>query len=69
MKVNRKITEDIEINQFKWYEQVQRMNASRIPKKVPSWMPQGKRKSGRARLSWRENTDKDIRERGVNENF
>lgn len=69
MGVKHKITEDIQINQLRWYGHVQRMAEDRIPKKILNWTPQGRRKRGRPRLSWREGIDRDIRERGVDENL
>ncbi|XP_030746802.1 uncharacterized protein LOC115875473 [Sitophilus oryzae] len=54
---------------FRWYGHVQRLEESRIPKKVLNWTPQGKRKRGRPRRNWREGIDEDIRTRGIDKNF
>ncbi|XP_030752880.1 uncharacterized protein LOC115879957 [Sitophilus oryzae] len=55
MGVKHRISEDIKINQLRWYGHVQRMEENRIPKKILNWTPQGKRKRGGIpRWSWRE---------------
>ncbi|XP_030752875.1 uncharacterized protein LOC115879950 [Sitophilus oryzae] len=64
-----RISEDIKINQLRWYGHVQRMEENRIPKKILNWTPQGKSKRGRPRRSWREGIDGDIRTRGIDENL
>ncbi|XP_030750470.1 uncharacterized protein LOC115878198 [Sitophilus oryzae] len=69
MEVKHRITDDIKINQLRWYGHVQRMEESRIPKKILNWTPQGKRKRGRPRRSWREGIYGDIRTRGIDENL
>ena len=69
MGVKHRISEDIKINQLRWYGHVQRMEENRIPKKILNWTPQGKRKRGRPRRSWREGIDGDIRTRGIDENL
>ncbi|XP_057670224.1 uncharacterized protein LOC130902259 [Diorhabda carinulata] len=69
MKVQHTITEDIRMNQLRWYGHVQRMPEDRIPKQILNWAPQGRRKRGRPRLSWREGIEKDIRERGLEEDL
>ncbi|XP_030749353.1 uncharacterized protein LOC115877353, partial [Sitophilus oryzae] len=68
MGVKHRIMEDIKINQLRWYGHVQRMEDSRIPKKILNWT-QDKRKRGRPRRSWREGIDGDIRTRGIDENL
>ncbi|XP_030753047.1 uncharacterized protein LOC115880061 [Sitophilus oryzae] len=69
MGVKHRIIEDIKINQLRWYGHAQRMEESRIPKKILNWTSQGKRKRGRYRRSWREGIDGDIRTRGIGENL
>ncbi|XP_030746469.1 uncharacterized protein LOC115875208 [Sitophilus oryzae] len=69
MGVKHRKSEDIKINQLKWYGHVQRMEESRIPKKILNWTPQGKRKRGRPRWSWRGGIDGDIRTGGIDENL
>ncbi|XP_056648205.1 uncharacterized protein LOC130452786 [Diorhabda sublineata] len=69
MKVQHTITEDIRVNQLRWYGHVQRMPEDRIPKQILNWAPQGRRKRGRPRLSWREGIEKDIRERELEEDL
>ncbi|XP_030762003.1 uncharacterized protein LOC115886839 [Sitophilus oryzae] len=60
MGVKHRISEDTKINQPRWYGHVQRMEESRIPKKILNWTPQGKRKRGRPRRSWREGIDDNL---------
>ncbi|XP_030748221.1 uncharacterized protein LOC115876551 [Sitophilus oryzae] len=69
MGVKHRISEDIKINQLRWYGHVQRMEENRIPKKILNWTPKGKRKRGRPRRSWREGINGDIRTRGIDENL
>lgn len=69
MNVTHTITEDITINQLKWYGHVQRMGEERLPKQLLNWVPQGRRKRGRPRKSWREGIDSEMRERGLDDNL
>ncbi|XP_030761386.1 uncharacterized protein LOC115886399 [Sitophilus oryzae] len=46
MGVKHRITEDIKINQLRWYGHVQRMEESKIPKKILNWTPHDKKKEG-----------------------
>ena len=69
MNVTHTIVDDISVNQLKWYGHVQRMNEERLPKQVLNWAPHGRRKRGRPRKSWREGIDREIREKGLDEDL
>lgn len=69
MGTKHNLTEDIRVNQLRWYGHVQRMEQTRIPRKVLDWTPYGRRKRGRPRLSWREGVEKDIQAREIEENL
>ena len=56
MKVEHTIIEHIETRWLKWYGHVQRMPEERLPKQIP-WVPRGRRKIGRPRISWKEGID------------
>ena len=46
---------------LKWFGHVQRMNASRIPRRLYSWNPtHGRRRRGRPRTAWKDTISKDI---------
>ena len=46
---------------LKWFGHVQRMDASRIPRRLYSWNPtHGRRRRGRPRTAWKDTINKDI---------
>ncbi|XP_044766437.1 uncharacterized protein LOC123322558 [Coccinella septempunctata] len=67
MGVKGNIVDDIRTKQLIWFGHVQRMPDSRIPKKIFKWTPQGRRRRGRPRRSWREGVDKEKRDTGIGE--
>jgi hypothetical protein len=54
MNVTRYLLADIKTRQLQWYRHVQRMKEGRLPKEVMKWHPPGRRKQGRAKLTWAE---------------
>ncbi|XP_030763000.1 uncharacterized protein LOC115887680 [Sitophilus oryzae] len=60
MKLKDDIVDDIRTQQLIWYGHVQRMEKHRIPKKILNWNPQGRRKRGRPRKSWRDGIDREV---------
>ncbi|XP_044749747.1 uncharacterized protein LOC123310346 [Coccinella septempunctata] len=69
MKVDHRVTDDIKEKPLRWYGHVQRMGDERLPKQVLHWMPHGRRRRGRPRLSWREGITGEMRARGMEENL
>ncbi|XP_045471806.1 uncharacterized protein LOC123678703 [Harmonia axyridis] len=67
MGVKSNIVNDIRTKQLIWFGHVQRMPDNRIPKKIFKWTPQGLRRRGRPRKSWREGVDKEMRDTGLGE--
>ena len=46
---------------LKWFGHVQRMDASRIPRRLYFWNPtHGRRRRGRPRTAWKDTINKDI---------
>ena len=55
------LTAVIRKRRLQWFGHLQRMDMSRIPKKLYNWKPvHGKRKRGRPKTSWREVIQRDI---------
>lgn len=50
MGIKNETTEEIRLNQLGWYEQVQRMEQTRTPKKLLYWVSYGRRKRAKAKL-------------------
>jgi len=69
MGVTHTIADEVRVKQLRWYGHVQRMPEERLPKQIFKYTPQGRRKRGRPRRSWREGIDKELRERGVEEDL
>ncbi|XP_045464709.1 uncharacterized protein LOC123673965 [Harmonia axyridis] len=67
MGVKSNIVNDIRTKQLIWFGHVQRMPDNRIPKKIFKWTPQGRRRRGRPRKSWREGVDKEMRDTDLGE--
>jgi len=67
MKVQGTIVDDIGTQQLRWYGHVQRMSGDRLPKQILEWTPQGRRRRGRPRRSWREGIDREITDRNLEE--
>lgn len=63
------ITEEIMTKQLRWCGHFQRMKEHRLPKQIRTWSLAERRKRGRPRKSEREGIDKEIRERGLDENL
>ena len=55
------LTSVIRKRRLKWFGHVQRMDASRIPRRLYSWNPtHGRRRRGRPRTAWKDTINKDI---------
>ena len=70
MKVDEEpdILDTVESQRLKWYGHLRRMNDSRQPKKLQSWVPPGKRKRGRPRKTWMDGVQEAMNNKGLNEN-
>ena len=67
MGIEGSIIKDIERKQLVWYGHVQRMEESRLPKKVMNWIPPNRRKRGRPRKTWKEGIAKAMSSRDLRE--
>ena len=67
LNVTRSLLEDLKTKQLKWYGHVQRMEEGRLPKKVMKWIPPGRRKRGRPKLTWAEEMRGLMEEKGLME--
>jgi hypothetical protein len=60
---------DIIVNKrLKWYGHVKRMSEERIPKLIIEWIPEGRRKSGRPRITWMEGVHAAMTARNLEQN-
>ena len=57
----RELTEILRERRLRWFGHVVRMGEERIPKRVLNWIPPGRRKRGRPRLSWRGTLEGDLK--------
>jgi hypothetical protein len=48
------ILDDINRKQLIWYGHVERMDPTRLPKIMINWKPEGRKKRGRPRRTWRD---------------
>jgi hypothetical protein len=55
----------VKCKRMAWLGHVMRMEGERIPKRVLEWKPMGRRKRGRPRKGWIEDTEKDIQIMGI----
>ncbi|KAI8512981.1 hypothetical protein Bbelb_096200 [Branchiostoma belcheri] len=62
----RKLTTEITGRRLKWLGHVLRMPDNRIPKVALSWRPEGKRKRGRPKTTWRRTVSDDLAAMGLN---
>jgi hypothetical protein len=65
--VTRSLLDDIRTEQLQWYGHGQRVEEGRLPKEVMKWLPPGRRKRGRPKLSWAEGITGLMGERGLME--
>ena len=65
MEAERTVVNRIEERILQWYGHVQRMEEERWPGRVNHWTPIGRRKRGRARLSWCDNVRKVMTRHGL----
>ncbi|KAI8507720.1 hypothetical protein Bbelb_151000 [Branchiostoma belcheri] len=62
----RKLTTEITGRRLKWLGHVLRMPDNRIPKVALSWRPEGKRKRGRPKTTWRRTVSDNLAAMGLN---
>ena len=48
------ILNEITRKQLIWYEHVERMDPTRLPKNMINWKPEGRKKRGRPRRTWKD---------------
>jgi hypothetical protein len=54
MEVPYTILDEITRKQLIWYGHVKRMNPKRLPKIMINWKPEGRKKRGRPRRTWKD---------------
>ena len=59
------ITENIKIRRWTWLGHVYRMPANSIPRTALMWTPQGQRKRGRPKETWRRTITKELKTQGL----
>ena len=67
MEIESTIRDGIEKKQLLWYGHMRRMGEVRIPLKVWHWKPARNRKRGRPRVKWKEEVDRDMQRRHIDE--
>ena len=60
----RPIEEDIKMRKWKWIGHTLRKPKESITRQALTWNPQGKRKKGRPRNTWRRDVEKETQEMG-----
>ena len=58
------ISEEIKKRKWRWIGHVCRMEPSSIPKVAMRWTPDGKRKRGRPKETWRRSVEKEMKDNG-----
>lgn len=66
MDAEETVIDRLEARTLKWYGHVKRME-ERWPNNVINWTTPGRRKRGRARLTWIDGVDKAMQRRGLEE--
>jgi hypothetical protein len=61
----KNVTTEIKRRRFKWLGHVLRMDTNSIPKTALRWTPQGKRKRGRPKTTWRRTVMSELDELGI----
>jgi hypothetical protein len=59
------ILDDITRKQLLWYGHVERMDPTRLPKIMIHWEPEGRKKRGRPRRTWKEGIYTAMKERDL----
>lgn len=65
MDAEETVVDRLEAKTLKWYGHVRRMTEERLPVNVLNWIDPGRRKRGRARLTWMEGVNKAMLRRGL----
>ena len=52
MNIKNSVLGYIRYKQLNWYGHVQKMDEERLPQKILTWCPSGRRRKGRPRNSW-----------------
>jgi hypothetical protein len=63
MGKRKKVVQEIEEQQLRWYGHVKRMEEGKIVKQVAEWKPQGKRKRGRPMNTWKDGIRESMKRR------
>ena len=52
ININNYVLDYIRYKQLNWYDDVQRMDQERLPRRILEWCPPGRLRKGRPRNSW-----------------
>jgi hypothetical protein len=63
MQAEETVFDRIEARKLRWFGHVMRMPEERWPAIIHSWIPPGRRKRGRPKLSWRDGITEVMRKR------
>ena len=61
------VVEKIKIARWKWYGHVLRMSDERLPKQALSWRPEGRRRVGRPKDTWRRTLTREMNRKNLQE--
>jgi hypothetical protein len=67
MQTEETVLDRTEARKLRWFVHVMRMPEERWPAIIHSWIPQGRRKGGRPRRSWRDSIPEAMEKRGMGE--
>ena len=59
------VIQKLRTQRWRYYGHVLRMGDERLPKQVLSWTPEGSRRPGRPKDTWRRTIQRDMRTRGL----
>ena len=65
MKGQDTLLDEITGKQLIWYGHVERMDPTRLPKIMINWKPEGRKKRGRPRRTWKDGIYTAVSERGI----
>jgi hypothetical protein len=66
INVTRSLLDNIKTKQLQWYGHVQRMEEGRLPKEVTKWLPPGRRRRSKPKLTWAEGIRRLMGRKGIN---
>ena len=67
MNIDTNILDTINAKRLRWYGHVNRMNETRLPKKILKWTPPQRRKRGRPKITWNDGVQTEMAARDLQE--